>query len=126
MIQTGFVKAISFSQDSLEFVGTIHQQGKLCVRYVGTRGQTSEWIFYHAKVHVTSGAFGRDLPEQPSIKRHRLEKKHSEITQTGHYGVVGALKQRYAQPSVTLKRKPIAVRASHSIDSHRYSFIRSS
>src|SRR6185436_18660235 len=80
---------------------------------MGTAGETCEWIVHEAKVHVASGTCGRDFLQQLSIKSHRIEKQHSEIPQTRHHGIVAAEKQRHAKPSVTLKRKPIAVRASH-------------
>ena len=124
MIETGFVKPISISRDCLVYVGTIHERSNLCECQMGTTGQTGEWIVYEAKVHVTPRTCGRDFLEQLGIKRHRIEKQHAEITQTRHQGIVATEKQRYAKPSVTLKRKPITVRASHGINSfHTKSFI---
>ena len=91
---------------------------------MGPAGETGEWIVHDAKVHVASGTCGSNFLEQLSIKRHRLEQQHSEITQTRHQGIVVAKKQRHAKPSVILKRKPIAVRASHGINLfHTKSFI---
>ena len=105
-------------------MGLFISEGNLCECQMGPAGETCEWIVHDAKVHVASSTCVSDFLEQLSIKRHRLEQQHSEITQTRHQGIVAAEKQRHPKPSVTLKRKPIAVRASHGINFfHTKSFI---
>src|SRR6185503_6504486 len=112
--------AVSVTWASQDFQGTIKQQGQLGMFYSSTPLKVGEWIGHHAKVHV---ARGPDLLKQLSIKRYGLEKQHAEIAQTGHHGVVTAVKQRHAHPSAILKRKPIAVRAPHGIDIVDGSFV---
>jgi hypothetical protein len=91
---------------------------------MGPAGEAGKWIVHEPKVQVASSTCGSDFREQLTIKRHRLEQQHSEITQTRNQGIVAAEKQRHAKPSLALKRKPIAVRASHGINFfHTESFI---
>src|ERR1051325_8994595 len=92
--------------------------------HTGTTGETAKWIVQDAKIHFTSSTSARDFLEQLGVQRHRLEKQHSEISQTGHHGVMAAMKKRYSQARVILKSKPIAVRASHGINHlHTKSFV---
>ena len=110
------ILAISIVRDSRVFAGFVQEQTKVALSYGLPTTQTDKRILHHAKIDITCAACGNHFVEQASVERHRSEKQHPEVTQTGHYRVMATVKQRHAKPAPTLKRKPIAVRSSHGKD----------
>lgn len=99
------------------------QHGKLR-RFDGpAKAQAGERIFHNAKGRRRPAVYRDDFFEQSSIKRYGLEDEHSYVSQTGHQGIVAAMKQWHQQPRLILKRKPIAVGASHSEDIAHSTFL---